>query len=296
MQAFYAGRVCPSLAETVSCNSHKCPVDCVMTQFSAWTKCSKTCGTGQQSRSRQITTSAAFGGINCPSAQAVRKCSVQDCAVDCTVSAYGAYSPCSKSCGGGLKFKNRSVLRASAYGGKTCPTLREAAPCGNGACPADCTVSEYGSWSACTKTCSGGSQLRRRSVLSLASVGGKPCPKLFVTRACNVQTCTSLSDHFYNMKKCSHVKCLKKTHHNAARTCISYMFGKCIKYGASQALKSHHNIIKVQHSGSELHGTAHLCRWEYGQVNGCECRCYDPKMYTDAFLNARNASPKKRVF
>merc|ERR1711865_870587 len=128
MQAFYAGRVCPSLAETVSCNSHKCPVDCVMTQFSAWTKCSKTCGTGQQSRSRQITTSAAFGGINCPSAQAVRKCSVQDCAVDCTVSAYGAYSPCSKSCGGGLKFKNRSVLRASAYGGKTCPTLRETAP------------------------------------------------------------------------------------------------------------------------------------------------------------------------
>ena len=53
----------------------------------------------------------------------------------------------------------------------------------------DCKLSGWTSWSSCTKTCSGGIQMRNRSVLRLEQFGGEPCPKLEETNECNTKEC-----------------------------------------------------------------------------------------------------------
>ena len=40
-------------------------VDCKWGEFDGWSKCSKTCGKGTQTRSRSIVTPAANGGKEC---------------------------------------------------------------------------------------------------------------------------------------------------------------------------------------------------------------------------------------
>ena len=40
--------------------------------------------------------------------------------VDCEWSDFGEWSECSKSCGGGEKTSNRSVVKSALYGGKEC--------------------------------------------------------------------------------------------------------------------------------------------------------------------------------
>jgi len=60
------GASCPS-EQSQPCNTHVCPVDCQMTQWTAWTACSVTCGGSTQSRSRSVSVEAANGGTACPS-------------------------------------------------------------------------------------------------------------------------------------------------------------------------------------------------------------------------------------
>jgi len=57
------------------------------------------------------------------------------------------------------------------------------------ACPVNCEVSAWSSWSTCTETCGGGTQTRTRTVITPASNGGADCPVLEETRACNEQPC-----------------------------------------------------------------------------------------------------------
>ena len=55
-------------------------VDCKWNAFGYWTACSKTCGTGQQSRTRTKMTEAANGGSNCTgSVNEMRDCNTASC-------------------------------------------------------------------------------------------------------------------------------------------------------------------------------------------------------------------------
>ena len=55
-------------------------VDCAWNDYGEWTSCSKTCGGGQQSRTRTIKTEADYGGTECiGSATDVKGCNNQDC-------------------------------------------------------------------------------------------------------------------------------------------------------------------------------------------------------------------------
>lgn len=49
----------------VRCNEKQCPQDCVLTEWSAWSACSKRCDRGHQSKYRQVQQPALYGG-NCP--------------------------------------------------------------------------------------------------------------------------------------------------------------------------------------------------------------------------------------
>ena len=55
-QPLNGGAACAHTDETRACNTHACPQDCTReASFSAWSTCSKSCGTGAQVRSRSVT-------------------------------------------------------------------------------------------------------------------------------------------------------------------------------------------------------------------------------------------------
>nr|XP_015213731.1 PREDICTED: thrombospondin type-1 domain-containing protein 7B isoform X1 [Lepisosteus oculatus]XP_015213732.1 PREDICTED: thrombospondin type-1 domain-containing protein 7B isoform X1 [Lepisosteus oculatus] len=54
-----------------------CPHDCVVSEFSPWSDCSKTCGTGLQHRTRAVLATPVYGGANCPNLTETRTCSNQ---------------------------------------------------------------------------------------------------------------------------------------------------------------------------------------------------------------------------
>lgn len=55
-------------------------VDCKWGEFDGWSRCSKTCGKGKQTRSRSIETPASNGGKECEGdAREVKACFEQAC-------------------------------------------------------------------------------------------------------------------------------------------------------------------------------------------------------------------------
>ncbi|MGH0170102.1 UNVERIFIED_CONTAM: hypothetical protein FKN15_062344 [Acipenser sinensis] len=51
-----------------------CPHDCVVSEFSPWSACSKSCGTGLQHRTRAVLAPPMYGGSNCPNLTETRTC------------------------------------------------------------------------------------------------------------------------------------------------------------------------------------------------------------------------------
>ena len=183
------GTACPTLTETQECNTQACPVDCEVSAWSGWSGCSKTCGGGLQTRTRTVTKPAANGGTACPTLTETQQCNTQACPVDCEVSAWSAWSECSKTCGGGLQTRTRTVTKPAANGGTACPTLTETQQCNTQACPVNCELNAWSNWSTCTKPCGQGTQFRSRTVKTPATNGGKDCDSLEETRFCNETAC-----------------------------------------------------------------------------------------------------------
>lgn len=56
-----------------------CPRDCVVSEFSQWTSCSKTCGMGLQNRIRFVLSPPLFGGAFCPNLTEFQTCQLGLC-------------------------------------------------------------------------------------------------------------------------------------------------------------------------------------------------------------------------
>eukprot|EP00440_Ansanella_granifera_P040941 gb/GFBE01044393.1/.p1 GENE.gb/GFBE01044393.1/~~gb/GFBE01044393.1/.p1 ORF type:complete len:1636 (+),score=289.78 gb/GFBE01044393.1/:1-4908(+) len=75
------------------------PVDCVQTPFLEWSSCSATCGTGHQSRKREVAVQPAFGGKSCQNPlEEIQECNATEpCVVltrDCQLSDWQDWSEC----------------------------------------------------------------------------------------------------------------------------------------------------------------------------------------------------------
>lgn len=111
------------------------PVNCVVSSWSSWSNCDKTCGGGVQTRTRTIITPASNGGEECPVLSETQACNTQSCPpVDCVVSSWSAWSNCSSTCGGGLQTRTRTVITPASNGGAVCPLLSESQTCNNQEC------------------------------------------------------------------------------------------------------------------------------------------------------------------
>jgi hypothetical protein len=119
-QANQYGIKCPSLTTQRTCNQKKCPVDCLMSQWSGWSACSKECEGGVQGQTRSILTKTKNGGKACDTPAESRPCNTMSCDRDCLLFDWTNWSPCSMACGGGLTHRNRHVDIPTRGNGK-CP-------------------------------------------------------------------------------------------------------------------------------------------------------------------------------
>ena len=110
-------------------------VDCVPGVFGKWTTCSKSCGTGYQSRSRKRNVSPVNGGALCPHTVETRNCNQHACPTDCRVGTWARWTRCSQTCGGGYHAR---PLTQPTFGGKGCPYRHEVRTCNAVECPEDC--------------------------------------------------------------------------------------------------------------------------------------------------------------
>jgi hypothetical protein len=149
------------------------PVDCKEGPYSLYDTCTRSCATGQQTRTRTP--------LRQPSAPAA-------CGVDPSL--------CNQAWGGGRE------CDSSTY------TWSETRKCNEHPCPVDCVVSQWGHWDGCTKTCGSGGTYRVRVVTTPLKDGGKECPALrdpvVGLKPCNQHKCG-----LDNMGTChlDHVRC-----------------------------------------------------------------------------------------
>jgi hypothetical protein len=115
------GTKCPVLEMQAKCNQVKCPINCKMSRWSSWSKCTKDCEGGVQGRTRSILTKPANGGESCEPVQENRPCNTGSCDRDCTLKPWTAWEPCSMACSGGLQARVRKVLIPIRGMGK-CPS------------------------------------------------------------------------------------------------------------------------------------------------------------------------------
>ena len=187
-----------------------------MSKWGGWSKCTRSCGVGIQSRLRQELTSAQFGGKPCGLLSQHQLCGMINCPVDCAVTPWGTWGACNKKCIDrsvpnvvlGKRKRVRMIMTTTSDGGKQCPSLVESAPCDPGPCQIHCEVSQWHangvadpsyddlsnqpgstSWSTCSKTCGRGVRKRVRFVIQHSQFGGYVCPKLKDEVECELKKC-----------------------------------------------------------------------------------------------------------
>merc|ERR1719160_1336001 len=90
----------------------KCPVDCKMTRWSAFGKCTKECEGGTQSRTRNVARKPKNGGASCLPPTETQPCNTGSCDRDCKLKRWTKWSPCSQACSAdGKSFGFRETFR-----------------------------------------------------------------------------------------------------------------------------------------------------------------------------------------
>eukprot|EP01006_Ploeotia_vitrea_P040132 TRINITY_DN66404_c3_g4_i3.p1 TRINITY_DN66404_c3_g4~~TRINITY_DN66404_c3_g4_i3.p1 ORF type:complete len:2189 (-),score=999.16 TRINITY_DN66404_c3_g4_i3:889-6498(-) len=185
----YGDHMCGELVQKVVCNSEPCPVDCEVSEWGEFSKCSAVCGGGWKSRERNVTRKARNGGRLCPALQQAEECGMQPCPVPCIMSAWSNWSACDSECGAGQRMRTRHVVRRAKFGAPACGETIEQQECSNGPCKIPCEMTEWSEWSACSKSCGIGSSMRYRNITRHPAFGAKECGELEQFKACNTQQC-----------------------------------------------------------------------------------------------------------
>merc|ERR1719223_1329650 len=114
------GLRCPMLSHTKRCNQKKCEVDCVMSEWSGWSKCTADCEGGVRSHTRSLITKPKNGGLSCNTNEETEACNTMSCDRDCRLARWTDWTPYSVACGGGLQSRAKHVLIPTRGFGK-CP-------------------------------------------------------------------------------------------------------------------------------------------------------------------------------
>ncbi|XP_051729251.1 LOW QUALITY PROTEIN: thrombospondin type-1 domain-containing protein 7A [Ctenopharyngodon idella] len=205
------------LVETSRCNSHgyieeaciiPCPSDCKLSEWSNWSRCSKSCGSGVKVRSKWLREKPYNGGRPCPKLDHVNQAQVYEvvpCLSDCSQYVWVA-EPWSvwkvsnvdlkENCGEGVQTRKVRCMQ-NTVDGPSDPVEDylcdpEEMPLGAREsklpCPDDCVLTNWGSWSRCPLPCNVNST-RQRTASPIRQPGeGKLCPSTTEKETCTLNT------------------------------------------------------------------------------------------------------------
>jgi len=177
------GKPCQSdsLKHMEPCNpgpSGQAPMECVVpkqdavfSQWSEWGECSRSCGGGQQTKTRRLLVEPKNGGATASeSLTLMAPCNTQHCGpiepcVDCTWGEWGEWGECTKC--NGQRWRHRSIERMNNYCGTPC-SLVSAKEVSN--CTGNCDETLFCAWtkwsepSSCNAGCGAGTTMRNRAL------------------------------------------------------------------------------------------------------------------------------------
>uniref|UniRef100_A0A672GF67 Spondin-1 n=1 Tax=Salarias fasciatus TaxID=181472 RepID=A0A672GF67_SALFA len=148
------------LQQMEKCMLPECPVDCMVSEWSDWSQCNKSCGKGHTVRTRMVKLEPQFGGDVCPETIQRKKCKLRKCRTN------------SKMEGGGeQEEETRKTWTRRSSGAR-------------------CRMQPWTSWTDCTKPCGGGVQ-ERFLKQKKGAPGSRPagCQERKEIRACNSHPC-----------------------------------------------------------------------------------------------------------
>lgn len=182
-------------------------------QWTVFTECTKTCGTGTRFRTRTCDNpSPRFGGFDCGGEDSQTfKCNILPCPINGGYGQWSEFKDCSVTCGEGVQQRERKCDNPEPqFGGKTCiqqelgPDV-ETQTCHKDPCPIDGGYSEWSSFSECTVTCGGGTHERTRECTNPAPAnGGRGCEGLGPdkeTEECQTEACPPRQDQGQQQNK-----------------------------------------------------------------------------------------------
>ena len=200
-QPKYGGRDCAHLGSNIEiaiCNNTFCPTHGGFSEWSTFSKCTRTCDKGIQKRSRKCSNpEPSHGGKDCSSLGAhveTRVCNTQHCPVNGGFTEWTRWGECSRSCGVGIKNRTRSCSDPiPMYGGNECDGYTiDFTVCNIDLCRVDGNYSSWSKFSACSKSCAGGKMKRTRTCTNPPPDNGEDCSLLgsaIEIRNCNTFPC-----------------------------------------------------------------------------------------------------------
>ncbi|XP_076098251.1 SCO-spondin-like [Mytilus galloprovincialis] len=187
---FYGGADCDGDSiGSRKCNENPCPVDGQWSLWSQWADCTVICGGGTARRYRFCTPSAN-GGEDCEGhGEELMECNNQTCPIDGIFGEWTEWSDCTKMCGGGDMYRNRTCI-GPWFGGQPCDGQRnQNSTCNEHDCPVDGFWDKWKAWGVCNVTCGGGMQIRLRECI-MPLHGGQGCDGTNTdSQECNTNHC-----------------------------------------------------------------------------------------------------------
>jgi len=207
MQPMNGGTCAGDTSVVQACGVEPCfapsEVDCKLGEWSDWTDCTVTCGTGYRSKQIKNYTKSRQDGASCKGSMAkAEACTMPACpAVDCVWDDWTPYGSCTASCGGGRMTRTRAIKDHPLNGGKSCleTPITEVAGCNTDSCEADCrdgTWAVWNAWGACSASCGSGYQSRSRDPATSPNHCGFPAagPVVQFQRCAGLPECATDQD------------------------------------------------------------------------------------------------------
>ncbi|XP_051919426.1 spondin-1a isoform X1 [Hippocampus zosterae] len=156
------------LDQVEKCMLPECPIECVMSDWSEWSECNKSCGKGHTIRTRTVKSEPQFGGDHCPESIQRKKCKIRKCTRG---------GP-----GNSDEKKQRKEQREKRRSKQGRTEVTSEHP--------GCKMRPWSSWTECTKVCGGGIQERLMTVKQRFKTAQlSSCKDRKEIRACNVHPC-----------------------------------------------------------------------------------------------------------
>ncbi|XP_067292175.1 spondin-1b isoform X6 [Pseudorasbora parva] len=174
------------------------PETCIYSNWSPWSACSSsTCDKGRRMRQRML--KAQLDPIMpCLHTQDFEPCMGPGCSEEeastCMMSEWISWSPCSASCGMGMRSRERYVKQFPEDGSSCTLPTEETEKCAvNEDCsPSSCVVTEWGEWEPCSVSCGVGMR-RRERMMKMEASDGSPCrAQLAEAEKCMMPECNAV--------------------------------------------------------------------------------------------------------